>query len=78
VGHWIKEHYVTAVSSDLHLSAFIGVSYLPRGHISTLKPADIVNEWRFEDATWRRAAFRWLTHWVTLLFGSDRGWAFWL
>ena len=26
VGHWIKGRYVTAVSNDLHLSAFIGVS----------------------------------------------------
>jgi len=26
VDHWIKERYVTAVSSDLHSSAFIGVS----------------------------------------------------
>jgi len=26
VGHWIKGRYVTAVSSDIHSSAFIGVS----------------------------------------------------
>ena len=52
--HWIKERYITAVSSDSRSSVFIGVCCLliptAWGHINKQTPAGIVIEiTRFED-----------------------------